>query len=639
MMNRTLAHRYTLLEKIGGGGMATVYRAHDNLLDRPVAVKVLHPQFTHDQEFIARFRREARAAAKLSHPNIVNMYDVGCDQDVQYIVMEYVSGGTLKEEIQQHAPLPLEQALQVAANIAEALDHAHQHQLVHCDIKPHNILLQPGGRVKVTDFGIARAVTSTTMSHTATIFGSVHYFSPEQAKGLPVSAQSDLYSLGVVLYEMLTGALPFEGESPVAIALQHLQQEPASPGLRRADLPPMVEAIVLKALRKAPEERYQSAGHMLADLRLAQGLLERGGDRPEDEFATQLLSPVAWQGDDGAAKMEKQDLAALHKQETMRLKGGLGGGKGPDSSKRKPYLIFGLVMLLLIGFGTGAFLAYGKFWSNSEVTVPSVVGKPVDAARNALLNLNLRVSVSESYDPKVPAGQVISQYPEAGTVVKEQRMVTLLISKGGDMSLVPDLRGLSRSDAELQIRNAGLTVGRIEEQASEEVPAGSVISQNPRPPAQVAKNTPVDIVISKGGDKKKATVPDVRGLTLAEATARLGAAKLNVGKVTEEASDRAAGTVLGQSPAAGREAVEGVTVELTVAAKEAASRRSAIQFTVPAGPARQAVQIAVTDSGGRRIVYESVHKPGDRVEKSIEGTGSMKVQVYVNGSLLQEQSL
>ena len=637
MVNRILAHRYKLLEKIGGGGMATVYRAQDNLLERPVAVKVLHQQFTHDQEFISRFRREAQAAAKLSHPNIVNMYDVGCDQDTHYIVMEYVSGGTLKEEIQQHAPLPLAQALQVASNIAEALDHAHQHQLVHCDIKPHNILIQPGGRVKVTDFGIARAVTSTTMSHTGTVFGSVHYFSPEQAKGLPVSAQSDIYSLGVVLYEMLTGTLPFQGESPVAIALHHLQQEPDSPRLRREDLPPMIEAIVLKALRKVPSERYQSAGHMLADLRLALGLLERDGDRPADEFATQLLTPMDWQGPQDRSATVKQDLGALHRNETMRLKRGFAEPSGkPPAKKRTPYLIFALVMLLLIGFGTGAFMAYGKFWSSSEVTVPSVVGQQADVAKNALMNLNLRVSISESYDPKVPPGQVISQYPEAGAVVKEQRMVTLLVSKGGDMAIVPDLRGLSRSDAELQLRNAGLVVGRITEQASTDVPAGSVVSQNPRPPAQVAKNTPVDIVVSKGDDKKKVSVPDIRGLSVPDATAKLSAVKLSLGKVAEESGS--SGVITLQNPAPGSEAAEGSYIDVTLGRSGGGSHRSAVQFTVPSGPQRQAVQIAVTDSSGRRIVYESVHKPGDRIEKTVEGSGSMKVQIYVNGNLLQEQT-
>jgi len=223
MINKTLDNRYTILEHIGGGGMADVFRAHDKLLDRSVAVKVLRSQFTHDDEFVIRFRREAQAAARLSHPNIVNIYDVGRDEDIYYIVMEYISGETLKERIQRETSLSVEMAVRIAIEIAEALEHAHQNDLVHCDIKPHNILMTRTSRVKVTDFGIARAVTSATMTQTGTIIGSVHYFSPEQAKGASVGAKSDIYSLGIVLYEMLTGTVPFRGETPISIALKHLQ--------------------------------------------------------------------------------------------------------------------------------------------------------------------------------------------------------------------------------------------------------------------------------------------------------------------------------------------------------------------------------------------------------------------------------
>ncbi len=223
LINRTLDNRYTLLELVGGGGMAEVYRAHDQLLDRFVAVKILRAQFTANEEFVTRFRREAQAAAKLSHPNIVNVYDVGEEEEIYYIVMEYVSGETLKDKIDREGVLPVEKAVRIADEIAQALEHAHQNHLVHCDIKPHNIMVTTTGRIKVTDFGIAQAVTSATMVHTGTIIGSVHYFSPEQAKGAPVSAQSDIYSLGVVLYEMLTGKVPFEGDSPISIAIKHIQ--------------------------------------------------------------------------------------------------------------------------------------------------------------------------------------------------------------------------------------------------------------------------------------------------------------------------------------------------------------------------------------------------------------------------------
>ena len=250
MLNRILDNRYTVLEHIGGGGTADVYRAHDKLLDRFVAIKMLHPQFVNDSDFKTRFKYEAQAAAKLSHPNIVNIYDVGSDGDKNYIVMEFVSGETLKEKIMREGILNIADALKITTDIAEALEHAHQNNLVHCDIKPHNILLTTTGRVKVTDFGIAKAITSTTMNHGNTVLGSVHYFSPEQARGISVSAKSDIYSLGVLLYEMLTGTVPFKGETPVSIALKHLQDEPIPVRKHNELIPPMAEAIVSKAMKK-----------------------------------------------------------------------------------------------------------------------------------------------------------------------------------------------------------------------------------------------------------------------------------------------------------------------------------------------------------------------------------------------------
>jgi serine/threonine-protein kinase len=437
LINRTLDNRYTILEHIGGGGMAEVYRAHDKLLDRSVAVKVLRSQFTNDEEFVVRFRREAQAAARLSHHNIVNIYDVGKDEDIYYIVMEYISGETLKEYIQREAPLKVEIATRIAMEIAEALEHAHQNNIVHCDIKPHNILMTRTGRIKVTDFGIARAVTSATMTHSGTIIGSVHYFSPEQAKGTAINAKSDIYSLGVVLYEMLTGTVPFAGETPISIALKHIQEEPRTPRQINPEIPPLLEAIVLKAMAKNVEDRFTNISEMIADLKLAQNCIKDDQTRrlSKEDFPTQILPPVTSHLEQ---KANKSTHAVPHK---------------PQKSKK---WIWALLVLLLLGFAFGAFLAFGKFWSLNEVTVPNVVGKPLNAAREMLTSQNLRVSVSEAYNDKVPAGNVISQQPEAGSVVKEQRMITIIVSKGGEITTVPDLRGLSRRDAELQIKNSGL---------------------------------------------------------------------------------------------------------------------------------------------------------------------------------------
>lgn len=621
LINRTLDKRYTILERIGGGGMADVYRAHDKLLDRSVAVKVLRSQFTSDEEFVTRFRREAQAAARLSHPNIVNIYDVGCDEDIYYIVMEYISGETLKERIQRAGQLSIESAVRIALEIAEALENAHQNGLVHCDIKPHNILTTKAGRIKVTDFGIAKAVTSATMTHTGTIIGSVHYFSPEQAKGAAVGAKSDIYSLGVVMYEMLTGTVPFNGETPISIALKHLQEEPRPLRESNPDVPPLVEAIVLKAMAKEPDQRFNDISEMITDLRLAQNYLRDDHTRrlSREDYPTQVLPRITPPAGDGEVKTQ-QPVAARTRSKAW---------------------IWALTGLLMVAFVTGAFLAYGKFWSLNEVVVPSVVGKQVDSARNILTDKNLRVSVVESFHDKIPAGQVISQNPEAGSTVKEQRTINLIVSKGGEITVVPDVRGLNRRDAELQIKNAGLTLGRIDEQFAPNTVADTVINQNPRPPAQVVKATTIDIVISKGPEPKKLALPDFRGSPLSTVGSQLESLKLKQGKVTEAVSDKyPAGTIIDQNPQPSTEVSEGATVDFTVAkGTSGALKRAVVQVTVPEGPQRQPVQIVVTDTNGRRVVYDNNHKPGDKVEKTVEGTGTVRVQVYINGVLLQEQTI
>lgn len=621
LINRTLDKRYTILERIGGGGMADVYRAHDKLLDRSVAVKVLRSQFTSDEEFVTRFRREAQAAARLSHPNIVNIYDVGCDEDIYYIVMEYISGETLKERIQRAGQLSIESAVRIALEIAEALENAHQNGLVHCDIKPHNILTTKAGRIKVTDFGIAKAVTSATMTHTGTIIGSVHYFSPEQAKGAAVGAKSDIYSLGVVMYEMLTGTVPFNGETPISIALKHLQEEPKPLRESNPDVLPLVEAIVLKAMAKEPDQRFNDISEMITDLRLAQNYLRDDHTRrlSREDYPTQVLPRITPPAGEGVVKTQ-QPVAA---------------------KTRSKAWIWALTGLLMVAFVTGAFLAYGKFWSLNEVVVPSVVGKQVDSARNILTDKNLRVSVVESFHDKIPAGQVISQNPEAGSTVKEQRTINLIVSKGGEITVVPDVRGLNRRDAELQIKNAGLTLGRIDEQFAPNTVADTVINQNPRPPAQVVKATTIDIVISKGPEPKKLALPDFRGSPLSTVGSQLESLKLKQGKVTEAVSDKyPAGTIIDQNPQPSTEVSEGATVDFTVAkGTSGALKRAVVQVTVPEGPQRQPVQIVVTDTNGRRVVYDNNHKPGDKVEKTVEGTGTVRVQVYINGVLLQEQTI
>lgn len=606
--------RYRLIERIGGGGMAEVFLAEDELLTRRVAVKILRSQFTDDANFVSRFRQEARAAARLSHPNIVSIFDVGCEADTHYIVMEYVCGETLKELIHREGRLPFSQTLEIALQIAAALKHAHENKIIHCDIKPHNILINRDGIAKVTDFGIARAVSSQTATQVAGVLGSVHYLSPEQARGYSVDSQSDLYSLGVVLYEMISGAPPFDGATPIAIAMKHLQEDPRPLLEARPDTPAPLVALVEKAMAKKPSERQVNAAALMQEAERVLALLQSE------------TNPLAL--DRSAARAERRERKVVF---ALSLK---------ERLRKVPRWAWAIILLLFTSFIVGHFLANGGFDSGKEVMVQDVVGKPAETARSLLQNDNLKVQLVETFDERVAAGYVISQQPAGGQIVKENRTIQLIVSKGTEMAAIPDLNALSRRDAEARIRSAGLKVGRIEEQYSNEVPADTVISQNPRPPGQVAKGIIVDLVVSKGKSPRQIVMPNFQGELLQSVLARIDALHLRAGTVREVTTSRfAPGTVTGQAPMAGSQVFEGTTVDLEVVKSEAGiPKRAKIQAVVPEGPIRQTCQIVVNDANGRRVVYEDVHKPGFRIEKVVEGTGQMTVQVFASGKMIHEQT-
>lgn len=541
-----LDHRYELLEHIGGGGMADVYKAHDTILDRMVAVKILHAQLANDEEFLEKFRLEAKGAARLSHPNIVGIYDVGHDAGKYFIVMEYIAGETLKKRVQREGRLSVEESLRIAKEIARALREAHANNLVHCDIKPHNILVTADGRVKVADFGIARAVTSSTMTYNGNIVGSVHYFSPEQAKGTKITPKSDIYSLGVVLYEMLTGELPFTGETTVSIALKHLQEEPKPIGQYDYTLPPMVEAIVQRTMAKNPSERPNS-DELIEDIQHTERFLgfETGVETGEnDPFATRLLPRI------DADSMQDE------REESKKL---WNGGK---LFKSKLFLI-AAVFVVFLGFAVGAFFAFGKFWSMAEVQVPDVKAKPMTLAKQLLETSNLRVNIVEQFDATVTAGQVISQSPEAGATVKEQRIITIYVSKGGEELTMPNVKGLSRLSAENKLKKMGLVIGNVYEKVSDQ-DAWTVLEQEPVAGHKIQKGQSVDLTVSKGKQIKLVRVPNFTGGTLDNAKDQLKQLKLSLGTVTYEKSRQASGTVLRQTPSAGTDVDEGTTVDFVL---------------------------------------------------------------------------
>ena len=556
MVERVLDGRYALEALVGSGGMADVYRAKDQLLERTVAVKILHQQYENDTEFITRFQREAKAAARITHPNIVNVYDVGVAEGRHYIVMEYVPGRTLKERIKEEGPVPVPQALQIARQIAGALAQAHANNLVHCDIKPHNILVMPDGNVKVADFGIARAVTESTMTYNDNIMGSVHYFSPEQARGTMITPKSDVYSLGVLLYEMLSGRIPFDGNTAVSIARKHLEEDPQPLHMIAPGIPPVVEALVTRMMAKDPAQRPDSS-MLVQDIVRAEQMMRSDTEALPafDPDATRVLTPV-----------EAQEIGALAEAEEDAV---------PQEGEERPFFRtkkfkFGLLLILLLGFFTGFFLSFGKFWSSVEITVPDVTGKQMTLARQILEDQHLRVTVAETYDASVPVGVVVSQTPEAGTMVKEERAITIYVSKGGEELEMPNLRGLNQSDAIDKLQQMGLRLGSAYETFSDE-DSGTVISQDPRSGTRISKGQTVDITVRKGQKIKKVSVPDVKGVPVDRARTIIEGSSLSVGGTSEQESTQAAGTVVSQSPAAGTEVDAGSSVRLVVSSGKKSS--------------------------------------------------------------------
>jgi serine/threonine-protein kinase len=508
--------RYRILRRLGSGGMADVYEAEDTQLGRRVALKVLHRRFAEDAEFVERFRREASAAAGLSHPNIVQVYDRGEWDGTYYIAMELLEGRNLKQVVRDHGALEPALAVDIVLQILKAARFAHRRGIVHRDIKPHNVIVDQEGRAKVTDFGIARAGASD-MTETGSIMGTAQYLSPEQAQGHPVDARSDLYSIGVVLYELLTGVPPFDADSAVTIALKQVSEEPVRPMQRNPAVTPALDAVVMRALRKDPAERFQDA----------------------DEFIAALESAMI-----GAYVPPAEDLVEELEE--------------ADERNRRRVAIIAIVVLALAALAFGAW----ALLTPDQKQVPNVVGKRSDTAAQILQNAGFEVDIVPIQSDTVTEGRVAGQRPEPGSEADEGSVVTITVSSGPGDAPVPLVQGMTADEAAGALREAGFK-SQVRREFSETVRNGRVIETSPPEGTTARKGTTVTLVVSRGKDK--VAVPDVVGRPRDEAEATLQDAGLQASAREEESEDADPGTVLSQDPAAGSQLAKGQTVTLVVA--------------------------------------------------------------------------
>jgi beta-lactam-binding protein with PASTA domain/tRNA A-37 threonylcarbamoyl transferase component Bud32 len=545
---RFFSNRYEVIRALARGGMAEVYLARDQLLDRPVAVKVLFPEYAREASFVERFRREAQAAANLSHPNIVAIYDWGQEESTYFIVMEYVDGQSLRDLIHSRGRVSPQEAAQIGADIAGALGYANRAGVVHRDVKPGNVLITPNGIVKVTDFGIARAGTSEGLTQTGSVMGTATYFSPEQAQGLPVDGRSDVYSLGVVLYEMVCGTPPFTGDTPVAVAYKHVREDVPPPSQRVPALSPDLERIILAAMSKDVDTRYQSADDLRTDL-----LRFLRGQPPIAAPITAEVAPIT-----GQTAAQPTAVAPTVAAPTQRR---VVQTEEEKRKKRGPLLAI-IALLLVLGAAIVALvLLLGGGGGGKTFAIPNVVGQPEAQASATLTGAGFKVKSQAVSSDNVPAGQVVSQDPGAGTKIHRGDTVTLNISGGPAPVTVPDVTGQPFDRANFTLVGRGLKVNKTISQ-SENIPVNDVISMDPPPNSQVVKGSTVTLVVSAG--PSPVTVPNVAGDDQVTATQMLTSAGFKVQRINQASTTVQSGQVIGTDPAGGTPAQRGSTVRLFV---------------------------------------------------------------------------
>ncbi|MCH1623829.1 Stk1 family PASTA domain-containing Ser/Thr kinase [Fredinandcohnia quinoae] len=642
LIGRRLSGRYKIIEVIGGGGMANVYLARDIILERDVAIKVLRLDFSNDEEFIKRFRREAHSATSLAHPNIVSIYDVGEEDDIYYIVMEYVDGQTLKQYIQRHAPLHPREALNIMEQLASAISHAHHNQIVHRDIKPQNILIDRNGTVKVTDFGIAVALSSTTITQTNSVLGSVHYLSPEQARGGMSTRKSDIYSLGIVMFELLTGRVPFEGESAVSIALKHLQSETPSPRRWNSTIPQSVENIILKSTAKDPFYRYDSADEMEADLHTAlypDRINEKKFVIPSTDDQITKAIPII-KDDDHLLKTND----TIVRDSPKKANNMDADSKKPKKKKSKVLITLAVIFFLIIAAGISAVTIIPSLFLPEDVTVPNVENKEYDEAVKILREEGFEIGeVIKKVDDEVPEGYVIRTNPKAGTETKEKAVITIYESTGKKKEKFENYVDENIDDVKDRL-DQYLNVH--EEWVHDESSYGTILEQSIKEGEEVVpEETEVIFKVSKGPETIK--LRDLKGYNVKGINDYAKEVGLNI-DYTEQVYDDSveAGLVISQSPAQGTEMQKGASVKVIMSkGKEPkepkkVERKITIPYSGEEGTT-QKVQIKIQDAGHPTLEvaeeFDIASTTTITLQFEINPDGVAQYMVLIDGRLDQEE--
>ncbi len=629
LVGKVIGNRYEIVEKIGSGGMATVYKAKCHVLNRYVALKVLKDSLKFDPEVVKKFNTESRAAARLSHPNIVQVYDVGESGELDYIVMEFVDGITLKEYIQNKGRLSWSKACDFAAQIGRALDCAHANNIVHRDIKPHNVLMARDGMLKVADFGIAQATSSETLVAGSGGMGSVHYISPEQARGGFTNERSDIYSLGVVLYEMLTGEVPFDGANPVAIAITKLEQDPKDLRIINPEIPDRVAEIVMKAISKEQHLRYQSAAAMVSDLEAVIGTVHAVSEEIEDRFETKRINE----------QQTKEEYAMRRNSRNKKR----------QQIKRNRLIVLAVLAALVIGILTFSFMSGGA----QEYQVPDLTNMTLDEAEATLEAAELRLNEKIEYEPsdEVEEGRVIKQNPGFNQYVKKNRKITVTLSSAGEGAelKIPDVENLKYEDAKKRLEAQGFKCELVEE-FSETIQYGYVIRQSPKAGEDAEKGDTVKVYVSaeeETPEVEQAVVPKVTGHTESEARSLIAAAGLMVGEVETQESESVEGTVIAQTPSAKTGVEKGSKVNIVVSrgmstptptpaqTPVAEMKRKTLTITIP-DDANETVHIKVVANG--KTIHDKTHaKSEGTVDIVVQSSKDASVQAYIDGKLVVDR--